>query len=145
MAELHPDIYNPAFFDRLNAILEEHIDNFNEYDFVVRVFDNQWPDLDFSGRVHQISKALHYFLDKDCTHAMSVVCDIADHLAVTKADPGPYIFLQYYIESFGASQPQLSRYALSYVRKVLSAVQSPALIKEQRLITTDVAETELIV
>jgi hypothetical protein len=91
MAELLKNMYNPAFFQGLVPVLAKHIPNFNEYDFIIRVFDNAWPDLELKGRIRQVISSLHYFVGNNDERAR-ILSAIANDLMFQNSNSLPHTF-----------------------------------------------------
>lgn len=116
-------MYNPAFFERLCPVLNDCIPDFDSRDFIFRVFNNAWPDMELKERVRHISKALHHFLPADFAAAAQQLISISQ--ALRKKDLAEHgyenIFLADYIETFGGQHPVQSQAALNEVRKTIAA------------------------
>lgn len=122
-------IYNPSYFERLCPILKDAVPEFDAKDFIFRVFNNQWPDLELKDRAVHIANVLHHFLSKDFPTATQQILTISRALKSKFAhDQGwENIFLAVYINQFGRHYPEQSENAL----RELSA--SWPLLKTQRL------------
>jgi len=116
-------MYNPQFFDRLNAVLRETIPSFDERRFIFRIFDRTWPDLELKQRTRQITIALHECLPKDFPEAAQIITSIAQTLRSSneKEQSYPFIFLPDYIEVFGLENFDESMKAIEEVTKLVSA------------------------
>jgi 3-methyladenine DNA glycosylase AlkC len=123
MATALKNMYNPAFFERLCPVLKEYIPGFDSTDFIFRVFNNAWPDLELKERVRHITTVLHYFLSKDFSHACKQLVAISQALKSRHSSGQGFenIFLADYIEVFGQEHPDESLFALGEITKLVSA------------------------
>jgi 3-methyladenine DNA glycosylase AlkC len=114
-------MYNTLYFERLCPVLKECIPGFDCRDFIFRVFNNAWPDLELKERVRQITHALHHFLSVDFPTAANELVMIADRLMeVDRAQGFANIFLPDYIEVYGQDHPDESLKALEQITKLVS-------------------------
>ncbi len=120
MTDLQKFMYNPVFFDRVCPILNECIDHFDCRDFIFRVFNNKWPDMEWRDRTRHIAKVLHHFLSKDFSNASRQLVDIIDALrVVTKEHDGSeYAFLARYVELYGQKNPEESMKAMEKIAEL---------------------------
>ncbi|MEX2234991.1 MAG: DNA alkylation repair protein [Cyclobacteriaceae bacterium] len=116
-------MYNPSFFDRLCPILKDRIPGFDCRDFIFRIFNNEWPDLELKERVRHISTVLHHFLSKDFSEATQQLIAISQTLKSRHFREQGFenIFLADYIEVFGLEHPEESFLALEEITKLVSA------------------------
>jgi 3-methyladenine DNA glycosylase AlkC len=115
-------MYNPFYFEKLCPILHENIPNFDCRDFIFRIFNNQWPDLELKERVRHISRVLHHYLSDDFPTASRQLVKIAGHLRTTTWQQGfENIFLADYVEVYGLEHPDESLEALEEITKLVSA------------------------
>ena len=116
-------MYNPTFFEGLCPVLKECIPGFDCRDFILRTFNNAWPDLELKERIRHITRVLHHFLSKDFSIAAHQLIDIAHALKKKHSrDQGfENIFLADYIEVFGLDHPQESIDAIKEITKLVSA------------------------
>lgn len=123
MAEPLKYMYNPAFFERLCPVLGQHIPGFECKDFIFRIFNNEWPDLELKERVRQISHVLHHFLSKDFSEASQQIIRITHALHQRETHPQSFenIFLADYIEVFGLEHINESMNALEEITRLVSA------------------------
>ena len=123
MAEPLKYMYNPEFFERLNPVLKETIPLFDERQFIYRVFDRTWPDLELKQRTRQVTLALHGFMPKEFGVAARIVADISKVLRHRneKVQSYPYIFLPDYIELFGIENFEHSMTAIEEITKLVSS------------------------
>lgn len=110
-------MYNPAFFDGLCPVLEEYVDGFNCRDFIFRVFNNEWPDMDWAERTRHIAKALHHFLSRDFGNAARQLADVARALKRVRKDHCglEFVFLGTYLEVYGLHHNEESVQAIAEV------------------------------
>lgn len=110
MSQAQKFMFNPAFFDRLCPVLEEYIDDFNDRDFIFRVFNNEWPDMESTERIRHIARAIHHFLSRDFGNAARQLADIARALRNVRSDHSglEYAFLGAYLEGCGLRPDQAS-------------------------------------
>ena len=123
MAELLKYMYNPEFFERLTVVLSEAIPSFDERQFIFRIFDRTWADLELKQRTRQITLALHDFMPKEFPKAAEIVTDISKVLRRRneKVQSYPFIFLPDYIELYGLETFDESMKAIEEVTKLVSA------------------------
>ncbi len=123
MAELLKYMYNPQFFERLNAVLIETIPSFDERRFIFRIFDCTWPDLELKQRTRQVTLALHEFMPKEFPEAAKIITSISGALRCRKEKEQsyPFIFLPDYIELYGLENFDESMKAIEEVTKLVSA------------------------
>ncbi|HEX6893073.1 MAG TPA: DNA alkylation repair protein [Chryseolinea sp.] len=123
MAELLKHMYNPQFFERLNAVLIETVPMFDERRFIFKVFDRTWPDLELKQRTRQITIALHEFMPSEFPEAAKVVTSISRSIQSRekKEQSYPFIFLPDYIELYGLENFDESMKAIEEITKLVSA------------------------
>jgi len=123
MADLLKHMYNPQFFERLNAVLIETVPLFDERKFIFKIFDRTWPDLELKQRTRQITIALHEFMPKEFPEAAKIVTSISRSLRnrEEKEQSYPFIFLPDYIELYGLENFDVSVRAIEEITKLVSA------------------------
>ncbi|MFZ6014175.1 MAG: DNA alkylation repair protein [Bacteroidota bacterium] len=123
MAEPLKNMYNPQFFEKLCPVLCKSIPGFDCRDFIFRIFNNTWPDLELKQRVRQIAQVLHHFLPADFGQASRVIIRLAQNLrqADTKEQGFALIFLADYIEVYGLDHVDESLQAIEEITKLVSA------------------------
>jgi 3-methyladenine DNA glycosylase AlkC len=123
MAEALKFMYNPAFFEGLCPVLSKHIPGFDCKQFIFRVFDNSWPDLELKARVRKISLVLHAFMPPEFTVASKILTNISYALRSSELKHNTFstIFLPDYVEVFGLDYPAESLIALEEITKLVSA------------------------
>ena len=115
-------MFNPAFFEKLCPVLKDCIPQFDCRDFIVRIFNNQWPELELKQRVRHITTVLHQVLPSDFTLALRHITAISKHLeAEDRLQRFEYIFLPDYIEVYGLDYPDESLEALGEITRLVSA------------------------
>ena len=115
-------MYSPAYFERLCPVLKRNLTNFNCNDFIFRIFNNQWPELELKARVRHITNALHQFVSPDFSIASRQLISIADDLREHEPLQGFHnIFLPDYFEVYGLEDPDISLPALGQITKLVSA------------------------
>jgi 3-methyladenine DNA glycosylase AlkC len=123
MAEPLKYMYNPQFFEQLCPILKKHIPMFDEREFIVRVFNNTWPDLELKERVRHLTFVLHHFLPKDFKEAIPLLINLSDDLRNQglRVQGFEMMFLPDYVEIFGRKDPDLALQALVRITMLVSA------------------------
>ena len=123
MAELLKYMYNPQFFERLNAVLVETVPLFDERQFIFKIFDRTWPDLELKQRTRQVTIALHEFMPGEFPKAVKIITSISRLLRSRdeKEQSYPFIFLPDYIELYGLENFDESMRAIEEVTKLVSA------------------------
>lgn len=123
MADPLKYMYNPHFFDRLNAVLKDTIPLFDERRFIFKVFDRTWPELELKQRTRQITLALHEFMPNEFPEAAEIIASISRALRQRneKAQSYPFIFLPDYIEVYGLEYFDESMKAIEEITKLVSA------------------------
>src|SRR5690349_16985177 len=123
MAEPLKHMYNPQFFKGLCPVLRQHIPQFDCTDFILRIFNNAWPDLELKERVRHIALVLHHFMPKDFKKASEIVVAISESIRKngTREQGFEMIFLPDYIGVFGVQFPDESLKAIEEVTKLVSA------------------------
>lgn len=115
-------MYSPDYFERLCPVLKRNLKNFNCNDFIFRIFNNQWPELELKARVRHITTALHHFVSSDFLIASKELISIADDLREHEPLQGFHnIFLPDYFEVYGLEYPDISLPALGQITKLVSA------------------------
>src|SRR5688572_7869374 len=116
-------MYNPSFFERLCPILKDRVPGFDCRDFIFRIFNNDWPDLELKERVRHISTVLHHFLSKDFSIATQQLIVISQTLKSRRVREQGFenIFLADYIEVFGMEHVEESLMAIEEITKLVSA------------------------
>lgn len=116
-------MYNPAFFDTLCPVLNECIPGFDSRDFIFRVFNNAWPDMELKERVTHIANVLGHFLPKDFPSALQPVISISRSLKDMAFPHHGFenMFLAVYIDLYGEKHPDLSAQALKEIRDTIGA------------------------
>ena len=115
-------MYHPGYFEGLCPVLKDCIPNFDCQDFIFRVFDNQWSDLELKQRVRHITRALHHFMPKDYPTAIKYLVAIAGALEKRSPLQGfQNIFLPDYVEVYGLEHPAESLDALGRITRLVSA------------------------
>lgn len=116
-------MYDVQFFERLCPLLKEAIPHFEERNFVYRVFDATWPDLELKQRTRQVTKALKEYLPSDYFKATELIISICQLLR--RKLPGvqsyPFIFLPDYIGLYGIEHFAASMRAIEESTKLVSA------------------------
>jgi 3-methyladenine DNA glycosylase AlkC len=114
--------YDPTFFEGLCNVLQETIPGFDERQFIYRVFDKTWPDLELKERVRKITLVLHQFMPQDFSLAANLIVCISRSLLDRKQNfPFGNIFLPDYVAVFGLSEFKASMAAMVEVTKLVSA------------------------
>lgn len=123
MAEQLKHMYNPAFFEKLCPALHQFIPDFDCKDFIYRVFNNEWPDLELKERVRHISIVLHHFLPNDFKAAATLLVKLSLWLRKTGIREQGFetIFIPDYIQVFGMEHPEESLDALEKITQLVSA------------------------
>src|SRR5687767_13388708 len=109
MAEALKHMYNPQFFETLCPILKDTIDDFNCKEFIFRVFNNEWPELELKQRVRHIAIVLNQFLPQPFPAAASKLVQLAHRLSASgfKAQSFTVIFIPEYIQIYGLEYPEV--------------------------------------
>ena len=116
------NMYNPAFFLFFCPVLAELMPEFDNRDFIFRIFNNAWPDMDLSERVRHLSKTMHHFLPKEFPKAADLIVAISKRLKKEHSQEGfESIFLADYLQTFGREHPDVSRVALDEIRHDIGA------------------------
>lgn len=123
MAEPLKNMYNPFFFERLCPVLQNSIPGFACREFIYRVFNNDWPDLELKQRVRHIARALHFYMPKSFPEAADILIQTAEALNNSgfRGQSFEPIFLCDYIEVYGLDHPDESLAAIEEVTKLASA------------------------
>ena len=123
MAEPLKYMYNAAFFEQLCPFLRDTIPGFPCRQFIYKVFDNQWPDLELKQRVRHISKCLHEFLPADFPKAAAILRQLSNALleSGTKVQGFACMFIPDYIEVYGTQHARESLDALEDITRLVSA------------------------
>jgi 3-methyladenine DNA glycosylase AlkC len=122
MAEPLKNLYNPAFFESIIPTLKRSLPGFSETDFVFKVFDDKWPELELKQRVRQISVALAKFLPADFRLAAEALIGLARDFQNAGAPQQSFhlIFIADYIEVYGLEHPKESFQAMEAVTQLVS-------------------------
>lgn len=115
-------MYNPGYFEKLCPILERNIPGFDCRDFIFRIFNNYWPDLELKQRVRRITTVLNFFLPKDFPTAARTLVNLSRDINNVVGSQGfEVIFLPDYVEVYGLHHPDESLEALGEITKLVSA------------------------
>lgn len=117
------NMFNPAYFEKLCPVLTATIPKFDCRDFIHRVFNNTWPDLELKERVRHIANVLHYFLPQDFKSAAKMLVKLSSELRKTEtAEQGfQTIFIPEYVLIFGTAYVDESLAALEEITQLVSA------------------------
>jgi 3-methyladenine DNA glycosylase AlkC len=123
MAEPLKYMYNPHFFEAIVPFLRRHLPNFDQREFILRVFNNTWPDLELKERVRHITFVLHHFLPDHFPEACSILVNLAEDIRKSglREQGFEMIFLPDYIEVFGRKYPDESLEAFETITLLVSA------------------------
>jgi 3-methyladenine DNA glycosylase AlkC len=123
MAEPLKNMYNVEFFEKLCPVLRATIPRFDCRDFIYRVFNNRWPDLELKERVRHIAVVLHHFLPTHFNAAAGILVKLSQALrkASTTEQGFATIFIPEYILVYGQEHPEQSLAALEEITKLVSA------------------------
>ncbi len=103
MSNLLKDIYSPAFYGRLSAILTETVPGFDKKRFIARIFDSGFADKALKERMAHTSQVLHEFLPDSFPKAAKLLEKIIAQLRKNNEgeDSLAYMFLPDYVERYG--------------------------------------------
>ena len=125
-------LYNPAFFERLCPVLEQSIPGFDTRDFIFRVFNNAWPDLELQERTRHVAMVLDGFLPDDFPAAMELVLEVANSLKSRAffQQGFEHLFLARYVESYNEKYPDLSCLGLQKLQELIDSrhISEPLLL-----------------
>ena len=119
-------MYNPAFFEQLCPVLESCINDFDRRDFIFRIFNNAWPEMELKERVRHVAKVLHHFMPKDFPQAANQIITISHALKNGKFPQHGFenIFLAEYVESFGRDFPEIAAQTTIAISDAIGAAYS---------------------
>lgn len=117
------NMYNPAYFEKLCPVLKQTIPQFDCRDFIYRVFNNAWPDLELKERVRHIANVLHHFMPTDFKDAAATLVKLSQKLKRTATQEQGFqtIFIPEYIMVFGTDHVDVSLAALEEITNLVSA------------------------
>jgi 3-methyladenine DNA glycosylase AlkC len=123
MAEPLKNMYNPQFFEGLCPVMRENIPGFDCRDFIFRVFNNVWPDLELKERVRHIALTLHHFMPEDFPASAQILIRLSKALRTSGVREQSFatIFIPDYVEVFGLGHPDESLNALEEITRLVSA------------------------
>lgn len=123
MPEPLKNMYSPAFFEKLCPFLKQSIPNFDCRNFIHRVFNNRWPELELKERVNHIAVVLHHFLPPEFEQAVQHLLKLTQTLRKNGIREQGFatIFIPEYIQQYGLDHPELSLQALEEITKLVSA------------------------
>jgi 3-methyladenine DNA glycosylase AlkC len=123
MAEPLKNMFNPAFFEKLCPVMRQTIPGFDCRDFIYRVFNNAWPELELKERVRHIAITLHHFLPADFKTASEILVDLSKALKKANARMQGFesIFISEYVQVFGVDHVTESFAALEHITQLVSA------------------------
>lgn len=123
MAEPLKNMYNPAFFEKLCPVMKECLPGFDCRDFIFRVFNNTWPDLELKERVRHIAVVLHGFLPSDFKKAARMLVNLSHRLRLSEIREQGFatIFIPEYIQVYGLDYPDDSLEAMEEITRLVSA------------------------
>lgn len=144
MAEPLKNMYNPQFFESICPVMKSCIPDFNCKDFIFRIFNNTWPDLELKERVRHITLALNNFLPVHFPSASKILIELAQQLRNAKIrEQGFYtIFIPDYVQVYGIDYPKESLEAIEEITNLVSAefairpfiIRYPELTMKQMLV-----------
>lgn len=122
MAEPLKNMYNPAFFEGLCPFLGKHLPRFNCREFIHRIFDRHWPDLELKQRVKHIAVALHAYLPDHFPEAARKIVTISEAIRESgnREQSFPMMFLADYIQIYGLNHVDESLDAMEHVTTLVS-------------------------
>src|SRR5690349_20537224 len=81
--------YNPFYFEDLCDILQLHTRGFDRSQFILRIFNNAWPDLDFAERSRHIALVVQHFLGADFNASMKILHRVVEFSERRKTEAFP--------------------------------------------------------
>jgi 3-methyladenine DNA glycosylase AlkC len=123
MAEPLKYMYNSQFFERLCPFLQQEFPGFPCRQFIYRVFDKEWPELELKQRVRHITHALHEFLPANFIEAAESLARLSQKLlnGGMREQAFACIFIPDYVEVYGIDHPKESLAALEQITQLVSA------------------------
>ena len=86
MAEPFKNMYNEQFLERFSKDLKRIIPDFDAYEFVNQVMDDQWQKREFKQRTAHIATILKKFLPVDYKKAIAKIIELLDYIEKTQPD-----------------------------------------------------------
>ncbi len=122
MAELLKHMYNPVFFERILPVMSESLPRFNEREFIYKVFDEQWPDLELKQRVKRIATSLKTVLPDEFSTAALLLAELSRRFRQERICVQGFelIFIPEFVGLFGTRHVDESLYALREITRLAS-------------------------
>ena len=116
------DLYSPAFYDALAAVLARVLPDFDQQRFVDQIFDADFGQKELKDRMRHTARVLHQFLPTDFGEAAGVMEAIIQQLRVEAVgqDSFLFLFLPDYIETYGINDYENAVKAIESVTQYVS-------------------------
>jgi 3-methyladenine DNA glycosylase AlkC len=133
------DIYSPSFIDQFGNYLEQVVPSFDKKKFTSLVFDRDFKDKEWKGRMKHITSVLHEFLPKDFPKAVKLISKLIKALQKNNfgEDSLAFVIFPDYIGTYGLEDFTTSVEAFEFVTQFVScefAVRPFVLRYGQRMI-----------
>ncbi len=143
MAEPFKNMYNEQFFDRFTKDLKLVIPDFDAYEFISEVMDDEWENRELKQRVAHITTVLKKFLPEDYKAAIVKILELLDRIETgyshcSKIDDTKFgLTLEYgaildnYVEQYGSDDYETSIKAIERITQFTSCefVTHPFIVK----------------
>lgn len=130
------NIYSPAFYERLSAVLAQSLTGFNKTKFITLINSDGFEHKELKARMRHTAVVLHEFMPKDFSKAVIMLETIIENMrkAHFGQDSLACMFLPDYVEVYGLDHYDDAIRALEYITQFTSCefAVRPFLIKYEK-------------
>lgn len=122
MSSLLKNIYSPAFYQRLSAVLVQVLPSFDHKRFITSIFVEDFENKELKARMKHTAKVLHQFLPVDYEERIMLLVKIVSGLRQSGQgeDSLAYMFLPDYVETYGIDDFENSMIAIEFLTQFVS-------------------------
>ena len=130
------NLYSPAFYDRLSAILAKSLPGFDKAKFISLINSNGFEDMELKARMRHTAVVMHHFMPDDFNKAVPVLETLITNLRAINfgEDSLTFMFLPDYVEVYGLDHYDDAIKALEYITQFTSCefAVRPFLLKYEK-------------
>lgn len=130
------NLYSPAFYNRLSAVLSKSIPGFDKNKFTELINSNGFETMELKARMRHTANVLHHFMPSDFSAAVPVLETIITNMRAESfgEDSLACMFLPDYVEVFGIDHYDDAVKALEYITQFTSCefAVRPFLLKYEK-------------
>lgn len=130
------NLYSPAFYDRLSAILAKSLPGFDKAKFISLINSNGFEDMELKARMRHTAVVMHHFMPGDFNKAVPVLETIIANLRAINfgEDSLTFMFLPDYVEVYGLDHYDDATRALEFITQFTSCefAVRPFLLKYEK-------------